>query len=199
MVKVKIYVEGGGGGELLDSLFREAWTKFFQAAGLAGRMPRVVRGKGRARTFDLFRTAVRNRRANELPLLLLDSEDAVQEGHSVWQHLQARDSWERPNGTSDNQAFLMVQVMETWFLADLNTLRSYFGLEFRETHLRAWPKLEEVSKATVLDTLHKATADCGKKYAKGKVSFELLGRVNPDRVLAACPHAEAFLTYLRRR
>lgn len=200
MVRVKIYAEGGGEGELLDTLFRQAWTRFFHAAGLAGRMPRVVRGKGRARTFDLFRTAMTNRRPNELPLLLLDSEDAIQDGRTVWQHLASRDKWERPDGATDDQAFLMVQVMETWFLADLTLLRSYFGAALRETPLCAWPKLEDVPKATVFDALQKATAGCGKKkYAKGKVSFELLERLNPHEVADACPHAKTFLDYLRRR
>ena len=32
---------------------------------------------------------------------------------------------------------------------------------------------------------------------KGKVSFELLARVDPARVEAACSHAEAFLNQLR--
>lgn len=34
---IKIYIEGGGEGKDLDSRFREAWTRFFTAAGLAGR------------------------------------------------------------------------------------------------------------------------------------------------------------------
>ena len=54
MVANKIYIEGGGEGRDLDIRFREAWTKFFKSAGLSDRMPRPVRGKGRANTFDLF-------------------------------------------------------------------------------------------------------------------------------------------------
>lgn len=46
MVSIKIYIEGGGEGNDLDIRFRRAWTKFFQAAGLLGRMPRPSRGKG---------------------------------------------------------------------------------------------------------------------------------------------------------
>lgn len=58
MVSAKIYIEGGGEGQLLDTIFRESWNAFFKAAGLAGRMPRVVRGRGRKQTFDLFGTVV---------------------------------------------------------------------------------------------------------------------------------------------
>ena len=194
----KIYAEGGGEGQLLDTLFRQAWTEFFKSAGLAGRMPRIVRGKGRLRTFDLFATAVRNPRPGELPLLLVDSEGPVAPTHSVWQHLKARDDWERPGGSSDDQAFLMVQIMETWFLADRASLRRYFGASLREEHLRAWPTPEAVPKADVLSALEKATAGCSRHYAKGKVSFELLGQLNPALVEAACPHANRLLDRLRR-
>ncbi len=194
----KIYAEGGGEGQLLDTLFRQAWTEFFKSAGLAGRMPRIVRGKGRLRTFDLFQTAVRNQRPGELPLLLVDSEGPVTSAGSVWQHLKARDRWEKPEGSSDDQAFLMVQIMETWFLADQASLRRYFGASLREKHLPSWPTLEAVPKADILDALEKATAGCTKPYAKGKVSFEVLGQLNPALVEAACPHAKRLLDRLRQ-
>jgi hypothetical protein len=197
VVSAKIYIEGGGQGQLLDTLFRESWHSFFKAARLEGRMPRVVRGGGRERTFDLFKTAMKNPRPGELPLLLVDSEAPVEKGHSAWQHLHARDGWERPGGAGDDQAFLMVQLMETWFLADRDLLRQYFGAALREGALRAWPSLESVPKETVLDALERATNSCGMPYAKGKVSFELLARLNPSSVEQACPSARRLLDRLR--
>lgn len=196
-MSVKLYVEGGGEGELLDTLFRQGWKRLFEAAGLTGKLPSVVRGQGRTQTFDLFVRAVTHPRGRALPLLLVDSEDPVEEGHSVWQHLKARDGWERPSGAADDQAFLMVQVMETWFLADRGLLRRYFGNSLRENHLRQWPVLEAVPKATVFDALANATAGCQRRYAKGKVSFELLGQLSPNPVEAACPHAKALFDRLR--
>jgi Domain of unknown function (DUF4276) len=198
-VSVKLYIEGGGDGQLLDTLFRQGWQQFFEAAGLAGRMPSVVRGQGRTQTLDLFATAVLHPRGGTLPLLLVDSEDSVEVGHSVWQHLEVRDRWKRPSGAAEDQGFLMVQVMETWFLADRDLLRRYFGHSLRENHLRQWPVLEAVPKPTVFDALAKATAGCQKPYAKGKVSYELLGQLNPDLVEAASPHAKALLDRLRGR
>ena len=91
----------------------------------------------------------------------------------------------------------MVQVMETWLLADRDLLKRYFGAEFRENALKQWRPLEAVPKATVLDALKRATANCATRYAKGKVSFELLARVDPALVEAACPHAKALLNRLR--
>ena len=126
---VKIYVEGGGDGSLLDSLFREGWANFFKAAGLSGRMPRVIRGKGRQNTYKLFNTAVEHPTPDTLPLLLVDSEDPVLPNHTPWEHLKRRDGWDQPAGAGADDAFLMVQVMETWFLADLQAVRTYFGLQ----------------------------------------------------------------------
>lgn len=196
-MSVKLYIEGGGNGQLLDTLFRQAWKGFFEAAGLGGQLPGVVRGKGRAQAFDMFKTAVANPKAGVLPLLLVDSENQVAAGHSVWQHLKSRDNWDRPAEASDDHAFLMVQVMETWFLADRDLLKNYFGASLRENHLREWPVLENVPKDTVLDALAQATAGCDKPYSKGKVSYELLGQLNPTRVEAACPRAKGLLDRLR--
>ncbi len=133
-----------------------------------------------------------------MPLLLVDSEDALEAEHSVWQHLRARDGWHRPRGTGDDQAFLMVQLMETWLLADRNSLKRYFGRKFRENALGQWPQLETVPKAGVIEALQRATAECQRPYAKGKVSFELLAQADPALVEAACPHSKALLDRLRK-
>ena len=196
-MSAKIYAEGGGPGQLYDTLFRAAWKEFFQSAGLAGRLPRVIRGEGRSQTFDLFITAVQNRRAGEVPFLLVDSEDPVQAGHTVWQHLKVRDDWDKPEGAADDHAFLMVQVMETWFIADRQLLRDYFGAALREQHFPQWPALEAVSKPAIFTALNQATANCTKASAKGKDSYELLSKLKPALVEAGCPHAKALLDKLR--
>ncbi len=197
VVKAALYIEGGGTSGRLGQLFRNAWSDFFISAGLSGNLPRIVRGGGRQQTFEQFTTAVRRAGADELPILLVDSEVPVASGHSAWEHLQACDRWARPPGVSDEQAFLMVQVMETWLLADRNALRDYFGASFRENRLPSQRNLEDVPKETVLQSLAHATTDCNKQYAKGAVSFEILGRVNPDAVSARCPHAKAMFDCLR--
>ena len=91
----------------------------------------------------------------------------------------------------------MVQIMETWFLADRVALQKYFGARFRQNALRTWPNLENVPKSTVLNALASATASCSKRYSKGKVSFELLARINSTLVENECPHAKALLDRLR--
>ena len=185
-----LYIEGGGDNRRLAAQFREGWTRFFRRAGFGGRMPRVIRGGSRQQTFERFETHVSESRSDTVPLLLVDSEGQVAAAHSVWQHLQERDGWTQPEDAGDDQAFLMVQVMETWFVADPHALREIFGAQFAENAFRQWPQLEEVFKETVLDALEKATARCSKPYAKGKIAFELLAQIDPGLVEAALPARE---------
>ena len=139
MVSALIFIEGGGDGQLHERSFRKAWSEFFRSAGLSGRMPAIVRGGGRQQTYEKFAHAVRKPRARKLPVLLVDSEDRVGEGTTVWQHLQNRDCSSRPQGAQDDQAFLMVVAMETWFLADRELLKEHFGPELAVNHFKKCP------------------------------------------------------------
>ena len=198
MVTAKLYVEGAGPRRAQQSQCRRAFAKFFASAGVKNR-PGVEPCGGRKEAFDNFCRAMKSADANQLPLLLVDAEDAIAAGHTTWQHLKARpsDDWDRPKGAADDQAFLMVQVMETWLLADPAALRQHFGPQFSNAPLRAWPALEAVPKQTVFEVLAKATANCKQTYRKGDVSFDVLASLTPARVEAACPHAQALLRRLR--
>lgn len=54
MVRVKLYVEGGGDGRVLRQALREGFRAFFESAGLT-RLPRVVACGSRQRAYDVFR------------------------------------------------------------------------------------------------------------------------------------------------
>ena len=199
-MKVKLYVEGAGQTDLQRRECRAAFSLFFGAAGLGGKRPRTVACGGRSRAYDAFKTAVRTQRPNELPLLLVDSEGPVAQGHSTWEHLKARpgDGWDKPKGAADDQAFLMVQVMETWFIADRDALQTFSGNRFRGNAIPSWPDLEVVPKENVYAALDRATAACKeKRYEKGKLSFELLATISPEKVEYASPHAKALLDRLK--
>ncbi len=197
-MRVKIYIEGGGNGDELHAAFRKAWTKFFQKARLPN-MPRIVCGQGRTRTFDLYRTAVRTRCADVLPILLVDSEDIPATGHRAWQHLRARpaDGWDRPDGAGDDDAFLMICCMETWFVADKETLAKFCKQGYNADKIPKWPNLEMIPKQSVFDALDRATADSLRPYAKGTRSFELLGEIDPLAVSDHCAAAKLLLDRLR--
>jgi hypothetical protein len=197
-VKVKLYIEGGGDSPFQATQFREGWTTFFQKAGLSGRMPAVVRGGGREQTFDAFKTAVKVRKADELPLLLVDSEDLVAQDCSVWSHLKSRDGWDMPATAGNEDAFLMVTCMEAWFLADRAALKRFFHEGWRDHALPQWSVLSEIPKERIFQALTQATAGCGNKaYSKGKRSFTLLKAIDPNLVEQSFPSAVALLDRLR--
>lgn len=196
MVEAKLYIEGGGSkSKALGISFRQGWRKFLEAAEVHN--VKIVHGGGREQTFRKFKKAAEELPSGIVPLLLVDSEASVDERNSAWKHLEKNDNWHRPEQAQSDQAFLMVQCMETWFLADQDALQSFFGTHFDRTAVKQWPHLEQVSKETVYGTLKKATSKCRKSYSKGKISFELLAEANPRLVEAACPHAAALFRRLR--
>lgn len=196
MVEAKLYIEGGGSkSKALGISFRQGWRRFFEAAEVHN--IKIVHGGGREQTFRKFKRATEELSYGIVPMLLVDSESAVDEGTSAWEHLKKNDNWHCPEHAQSDQAFLMVQCMETWFLADQDTLKSFFGTQFDRNAVRQWPHLEQVPKETVYGTLKKATSKCRKPYSKGKISFELLAKTNPLLVKAACPHAAALLRRLQ--
>jgi hypothetical protein len=201
---VKLYVEGGARDSALErSLCRQAFSRFFSAdPRLKGNLPRTVPCGGRKAAYDAFVTEVRNASPAVLPLLLVDSEIGVTGGQTVWEHLKSRpgDEWEKPEGVTNGQAFLMVQVMETWLIADREAMERFFGANFRQAAIPAWPNLEEAPKRAVYESLERATAYCGaRKYAKGRLSFDLLAHISPAKVEAASPHARELFERLRHR
>ena len=196
-MKVTIYIEGGGTSSSLGRIFRGAWRNFFVSAGFAGRLPVIKRGGGRSQTFASFAKAVRRALPDELLILLVDSEGPVQSGRSVWQHLQDRDGWRRPAGAGDDCAFLMVQAMEAWLLADRDALREYFGERFNEGRLPGRNDPEQIPIDELESSLRAASTNCSRRYDKGAVSFEILGRVNAVVVEERCRRAKVLFDYLR--
>jgi hypothetical protein len=198
---VKIYVEGSARDSSLDRSFcRQAFSKFFAAAGLEGKRPRTVPCGGRKAAYNAFVTAIANPRPGELPLLLVDSEAPVQAHRTVWEHLKSRpgDNWDKPAGVGNDQAFLMVQVMETWFVSDRAALKEFFKPKFKDHAIPVWQDLEAVPKVKIYEALESATTECGeKKYSKGNLSFELLAKISPAKVEAASPHAKVLFQRLR--
>ena len=112
-------------------------------------------------------------------MLLLDAERAVGET-GPWQHLKDRDGWDRPDGATDDQCHLMVQAMESWFLADRTALEKYYGQDFQETALPSNPQIEQVSKNDVLGGFRQATRGTTKgRYDKGIPQFRDPGDNRP--------------------
>ena len=88
MVTIKIYVEGGGDRKELKTRCRQGFSRFFEKAGFTGRMPAVVACGSRQNAYDSFCTALKAADEDHLPMLLVDSEEAVSQ--SPWAHLKSR-------------------------------------------------------------------------------------------------------------
>jgi len=168
--------------------------------------------------YDDYITAIKN---GEEALLLVDSEsdiivpvnDSSYDSDNLkawkpWHHLMNRrgstgelaDSWEKPTGASDLDCHLMVQSMESWFLTDVEALKDYFGKRFREKSLPSREEVERIPKDTVLSSLNNASRDTQKgSYVKGAHSFEILARIDPEKVVSRSPWAMRFVTVLTER
>jgi len=194
-VKIKIYVEGGTKGKLATEC-RRGFRNFFENAGLSGRMPAIVACGSRNSAYNDFCIAVNTPRKDTLMLLLVDSEDVLSE--APWIHLKSRDNWDRPNNATDDCVYLMVECMEAWFFADRDCLKKYFGKGFTENALPGNTQVETIPKKKVLESLKMATRNSVSKgqYGKGKHSFEILGKINPDKVRGAAPNADRLLEKL---
>ena len=199
-MKIKVYVEGGGDGKSLRTKCRQGFSSFFAKSNLAGRMPQIIACGGRNSAFDKFRTALGSRNAEEFIVLLVDSENPVADASSSWLHLRKCDGWEKPDEATDENAHLMVQCMEAWFLADKDNLAAYFGHGFNRDALPGRREIEDVAKGDVLEGLKNATRQCKKgEYGKGRHSFDILEQTDPANVMAASPHARRLVETLRQK
>ena len=181
-MSVTIYIEGGGNSKSLKTEMSIGFTKLLENCGLRGRMPRLVRGGGRKQTYDKFKTAFENALHGDLILLLVDSEDPVSDVNRTWEHLRRRqdDQWKKPDGAKDEDVLLMATCMETWIVADRAALHEHFGSRLRESALPSLYDLENRNRHDVQDRLESATRECPGPYAKGKRSFIVLGKLNPE-------------------
>ncbi len=94
----------------------------------------------------------------------------------------------------------MVQVMESWLLADRQTLKAFFGQGFRESALPAADRpIEDVTKEDVYSALKQATQNCKAEYGKGEHAFKLLAKIAPAKVMAASPWAQRFVDELKKK
>ena len=191
-MKTQVFVEGGAQGRPARHL-RIAFGSFMAKAGVSRQHFQVIACGSRGDAYNKFSGEVRK----GLPaILLVDAEMPVAD-QRPWQHLRRSDNWDRPNGATDDQCHLMVQIMESWFLADADNVESYYGSGFRRQALSRNPDVEQVPKQDVRSGLDRATRQTPKgSYSKGKHAFELLERIDPAKVRAASHYADRFINAL---
>lgn len=197
---IAIYMEGGGDGAAGRRALRQGMDALLEpikavARGKAWHWKLVACG-GRDRAFRAFRSAVR---AGDYAVvaLLVDSEEPVSDTPS--RHVARRDGWQLAFAQPDS-IHMMVQVMETWLLADQDTLRGYYGARFRASALPSHADLEDLAKTDVERALALATSGTSKgAYHKIRHASEILASLDRDLVRQRCPHFKRMWDWLWSR
>ena len=187
MTEVRIYFEG-------DPKLRSGFQEFF--SGFRGPNVRVKPIGCGANAIENFMNGIK-RNPNAINTLLIDSEGPYTPD-------LLRQIRQRPNGhaafgrgIADSQIHLMVQVMESWFLADKQALRGYYGQGFSENRLPGNPAVEEISKDDVLNGLAGATRTTAKgRYHKTNHASDLLAIIEPAKVRAVAPACDRLFNTL---
>jgi hypothetical protein len=193
---IAIYVEGGGQkGEpnTADAKadFRRGMNEFLNALRHQARIKawhwKVVPCGDRDSTLAAFLNA-REQEPHTHAILLVDAETIVTT--PVSQHLATHDEWSL-KGVDADSVHLMAVVMETWLVADPETLQTFYGQGFNPKALPAHAQLELADKAVVAASLAAATKGTQKgTYRKLRHGSELLRLINPAKVRSRCPHCE---------
>ncbi len=181
MVKAVLYLEGGGDSKELRARCREGFRRLLDSCGFAKRRINLVACGGRGPAFDKFKSAHKKKASNEFIGLWIDSEDPLKNLEATWEHLKNRpgDNWEKPDGATDDQVLFMTTCMETWIVADRETLKKHFGSKLQVSALPPLEKLEERDRHDIFRRLKHATRNCSNPYQKGEDSFEILGKLSP--------------------
>jgi hypothetical protein len=114
---VSIYMEGGGDSREGKARLRQGISEFIRKV-VPQRKPgwKVVACGSRNDAHDAFMNATQVSPEN-FNVLLVDSEGPMDQALSPRTHLRKRDAWELAN-VSEDSIHLMIQVMETWIVAD---------------------------------------------------------------------------------
>lgn len=207
---VKIIVEGGFDSSLKTRL-RQAFSKLFSAK-FAGKQPSFVAGGSRANAFSLFEKELR--RCESLPLLLVDSEDVLSDSMigkqwDPWKHVAERDGdgWKKPKSAHNDHLHFMVVMMESWILAEFETLKAHltktgcYNTKFQppsQVHRlnkdlvwRAFDQVVERSEQRCREN----TLQESKKNHHSDLLFDLLGKMDIDTLLKkdSARHIEWFI------
>jgi len=188
MVKeIRIYIEGGGDGKDTKARLRGGFSFFFKELVQVARSKQIkwnitVCGS-RNNAFRDFKNALADR-PNAFIILLVDSEAPVKQ--PPWEHLKLRDNWDSP-GVDDTHCYLMVQAMEAWFMADIDTLKRFYGQGFKENAIPKNINVETIEKDSLEPSLKAASRDTKSKgeYQKIQHASKLLEMLDVDKVRKA--------------
>lgn len=193
---IRIYIEGDKKSKNSNISLREGFSTFFNDLREKAREKHirfdVILGGNSAETFKDFLRGVKSH-PNSFVTFLIDSDDEVSEGDTPKSFLQSQEkskNWEWKN-VDDEQCQLMVQIMESWFLADIETLKSYYEQKFNSKAIPKTNDVEKVAKTDVEKSLNRATKDTKKGvYHKIRHGAELLSRIDVEIIKQRANHCQ---------
>ncbi|MCP4695529.1 MAG: DUF4276 family protein [Gammaproteobacteria bacterium] len=198
MVKeIRIYIEGGGDKKDTKKAIRIGFSEFLKELRQIAQKKRIrwqiIICGSRQNAFGDFKNALK---ANPYAfnVLLVDAESYV--NTTPCQHLKFRDNWDLPN-VDDEHCHLMVQTMEAWLIADIETLKKFYGQGFKENAIPKNPGVEKIDKKQLEPSLKAATRNTGKgEYHKIQHASKLLALLETDKVRQVAPHCDRLFTTL---
>lgn len=142
-------------------------------------------------TFRIFQGANRNSN-NAFLCFLVDSDKPLEDKDTPKIFLQREKKWNLKN-INENQCHLMVQIMESWFLADVETLKTFYSQKFNSSAIPKTKDVEKIHKTNVESSLDKATKKTQKGiYCENKLrhSAELLIKIDVIKIRQRAKHCE---------
>jgi hypothetical protein len=187
---VVIFIEGGGTFEKEKRILRAGFDSFFQPlkrlAAERGKSFRLVACGGRDEAFRAFENERKFEEETHC-LLLIDSEEVLDDG--VKAQLAQRERHWNLTTVPEGDLHVMTTTMETWIIADLNALRTFYGQHFAQNRLPVHNNLEKVSKQDVWRDLAAATQNSQAGiYHKMRHAPKLLSRMDSTTVRQRCSH-----------
>ena len=107
LVTAKLYIESGDDSRERGIRIREGWNGFLNSAGIGDRV-RVVQGGDRRQILERLVKSATPPQRDIVPLVLVDSEQALAEGQTVWQHLKECYGCDRTRSSTDDLKVLAV-------------------------------------------------------------------------------------------
>jgi len=201
--KIRIYVEGGGDQKEGKRWLREGFSIFLNSMRTVARERKIrwniIACGSRNDACDDFKTAL-GFHPNAFNVLLVDSEGPVSISKSPWAHLKEENKWEQPADTGDEQCHLMVQLMESWFMADVDALKEFYRSGFRTKRLPKRINIEEIPKPQVISSLERATCETQKgEYHKTRHGPKILKILDPAKVRSRSRHCERLFAVLEEK
>ena len=195
MAEIRLYIEGDTKqkGKNTDIALREGFHNFFteliEKARVKNIKFRIIMCGSKFITFKDFLNADKFYPESSV-YFLLDSDAPVgnQTAKSFLQKQNPNWHWQ---DVKDEQCFLMAQVMESWFFADIDALENFYGKNFNRNTLSKNKNVETITKSDVEKGLANATKNTQKgEYHKTKHGAKILEIIDSKKVRESAHHCE---------